>query len=61
MKKRIYKKSKFGFLYEDDTKPELTEGDRYYYRHEIRFILKFPFFKKEYTEYKFVDDYWIEQ
>jgi len=61
MSKNIYNKSKFGFLSEDNKSSELIECDRYYYRHEIRFCRKFPFLKKEFIEYKFVDEHWIEQ
>ena len=57
MRKKIYNKSKFGFFNKNDH----YEDEHYYYNHEIRFCVKFPFFKKEIVEYKFVNDHWVEQ
>ena len=43
MSKKIYNKSKFGFLNNNLSE----ENSSYYYRREIRIIGKFPFIKTE--------------
>lgn len=57
---KIYGKNKFWFLWDDGTKKQAKNHERYY-RYEWKLKPKFPFLFKMIVCYILIDDIWIEQ